>query len=69
MRRDRKAKMEENRQMAEPQNQADLLNNPPVIEITPEPQTPMPMLEIPDISFINEPTPRQNVVRAFVVSK
>jgi len=65
---DRK-EMEENRQLAEPQNQADFQNNPPVIEITPEPQTPMPMLEMPDISFINEPTPRQNVVRAFVVSK
>jgi len=65
---DRK-EMEENRKLAEPQNQADFQNNPPVIEITPEPQTQMPMLEMPDISFINEPTPMQNVLRAFVVSK
>ena len=66
---DKKEKAENN-QFAELQNQADLVNNPPVIEATPESQIPMPMLSsMPDISFINEPNQRQNVVRALMVIK
>jgi len=67
--RDEKRQKIKNWKEKEENKQADLLNNPPVIEITPEPQIPVTMLAMPDISFINQPDQRQNVVRAFVVIK